>query len=580
MRSVNEVKAKGEYLIMWHQVRFQRQVLVLGVLLMLVLYPFAGLIWAADPPDSGNVLDQVNRRPASPPKEKPDEIAIQDPLVTDSSDEQVRFRVNGFRLVGETIVPEQELLDLIADKSEQDLSLDDLYGLAARITKYLRQKGYLVAFAYIPAQRMEDGILTIAVVPGELGQAKINNNASIAMERLEKMVALLKPNSVITKATLERVLLLINDLAGVSVKATLAPGEAPGTADLILDVNDIAKLSGGINSDNGGNPSTGRTIGGIQFTINNLTNTGDQLRLGGLVSDGDLDHVYFNYGGFLGHTALHWGLNYSNVRYSLGEEFTDLNATGIAKVVGCNLNYPWIRSRALNLYGTAGFEFKRLEDEIGSADMRTPRTDRLWKIGFYGDAVDSWLGNASSDFSLSLILGHLNIDDEVAAIIDENTAQTAGSFSKLVLDYNRTQYFSSELSLNCRLSGQLANGNLDSSEKFYLGGINGVRAYGQGVASGDQGCLFSTELRWRMPDANPGKNDLYFTCFYDYGDVSINKDPWPGAGDNHRTLKGPGLGVIWTSPGYTIRADYAFQTGDKTADDDNSRLWARFMAYF
>lgn len=547
---------------------------------MIALYGLADLASAANPPDSGSVLDQIQRIPAPPPEKKPDEIAVPEPSVAEHTGEQPKIRVNGFRLTGETLVPENELLELINDKAGQDLTLAELYGLADRITKHLRQKGYLVAVAYIPAQRIEDGMVDIAVVPGKFGQARIENNTPISTGRLEKMLTQLKPDTVITQASMERVLLLMNDLSGIRVKATLSPGERPGTADLILDVDDTAKLSGGINSDNGGNPSTGRIIGGIQFTVNNLSHTGDQLRLGGLASNGGLDHVYLNYGGFLGYDGLRWDFNYSHVRYALGHEFADLDATGMAKVMGCSLSYPWIRSRAFNLYGTAGFEFKRLEDEIGSANMRTPRTDRLWKIGIYGDAVDSWLGSASSDFSLSYILGHLSIDDEVAAVLDAHTAQTAGSFGKLVLSANRTQYLSPNWSLACRISGQLANGNLDSSEKFFLGGINGVRAYGQGAASGDQGCLLSTELRWRIPDTNPGKNDLYITWFFDYGDVSINKDPWPGAGDNHRTLKGPGLGVMWTSPGYMVRVDYAFQTGDKTADDDNARLWVRLMANY
>lgn len=571
---------RRENLIMFHRIKLHQRILSSVALLMLGLYPLTGSIWAAEPPDSGSVLDQVHQVPLPPSEEKSNEVAVREPSTTETVGGQAKFRVNGFRLTGETIVAEDELLELINDQSGQELTLTELYGLADRITKYLRHKGYLVAFAYIPAQRIEGGIVSIAVMPGKYGQARIHNNASVNPERLEKMLTLLQPNTVITQASLERVLLLMNDLAGVKVKATLSPGETPGTADLILDVDDTTKLSGGINSDNGGNPSTGEVIGGVQLTINNLSHTGDQLRLGGLASDGDLDHVYLNYGGFLGSEGLRWDFNASHVRYALGEEFEDLEATGQARIIGCSLSYPFVRSRAFSLYGTVGFEFKRLEDEIGSADMRTPRTDRLWKLGINGNFADNWLGSAFSDFSLSYIQGNLNIDDAVAAVLDENTAQTAGSFGKLVLNYNRTQYLSPNWTLTSRFSGQLANDNLDSSEKFYLGGINGVRAYGQGAASGDQGCLLSTELRWRMPDPNPGKNDLYFTWLYDYGDVLINKDPWLGAGDNHRTLHGPGLGVIWTSPGYMIRLDYAFGDADKSPDGDSSLLWIRFMAYF
>jgi hemolysin activation/secretion protein len=44
-----------------------------------------------------------------------------------------------------------------------------------------------------------------------------------------------------------------------------------------------------------------------------------------------------------------------------------------------------------------------------------------------------------------------------------------------------------------RLSGQRASQNLDSSEKFSLGGPNSVRAYGPGEAATDDGNLVTLE---------------------------------------------------------------------------------------
>ena len=46
-----------------------------------------------------------------------------------------------------------------------------------------------------------------------------------------------------------------------------------------------------------------------------------------------------------------------------------------------------------------------------------------------------------------------------------------------------------------RFQGQLANRALDGSEQFYLGGMNGVRAYGNNDGYGDAGWLGSAEIR-------------------------------------------------------------------------------------
>ena len=56
---------------------------------------------------------------------------------------------------------------------------------------------------------------------------------------------------------------------------------------------------------------------------------------------------------------------------------------------------------------------------------------------------------------------------------------------------------SQRLDLQILGSMQLANKNLDSSEKFTLGGIGGVRAYPSGEASGDEGRKISFDLKYK-----------------------------------------------------------------------------------
>ena len=66
-----------------------------------------------------------------------------------------------------------------------------------------------------------------------------------------------------------------------------------------------------------------------------------------------------------------------------------------------------------------------------------------------------------------------------------------------------------------KASSQISSRNLDSSERFYLGGARGVRAYPQGEASGDEGILGSLELRYHT--SVPG---LTVSTYYDAGHVT------------------------------------------------------------
>ena len=110
------------------------------------------------------------------------------------------------------------------------------------------------------------------------------------------------------------------------------------------------------------------------------------------------------------------------------------------------------------------------------------------------------------------------------------------------------------MQLAVSVNGQQANKNLDSSEKFSLGGVNGVRAYPQGEATGDEGYKATIELRRTLT------TNLQGTLFYDYGSIRVNKNPFGPAAPNNRSLAGAGFGVIADLAAVQLRASVAWRT--------------------
>jgi hemolysin activation/secretion protein len=141
---------------------------------------------------------------------------------------------------------------------------------------------------------------------------------------------------------------------------------------------------------------------------------------------------------------------------------------------------------------------------------------------------------------------------------DAATTQSAGSFAKLRFALSRQQALTADLSLYGLLTGQIANKNLDSSERFYLGGPSGVRAYPVNEGGGSEGTMLNLEMRYRlMPN-------LVLTGFYDWGSVTVNKlNNFSGAPALNRfELEGAGLALAWTAPaGLTLKATYAHRLG-------------------
>ena len=539
---------------------------------------------AATRPDTGAILDNAKPPAAQQPAErKAPAIAVEEQPVAPAEDSGQKIFVSAFRIRGETPVPAAELLALVQSEAGQESTLGELNRLTGKITQYLRRHGYLVAFAYLPAQDIRDGVVEIAVVPGTYGQVSITGNSPVSPDRLRAMLFAARPGAVITREPLERALLLINDLTGITVKATLAPGKEAGTADLILETAATAKTSGAAYSDNWGSRYTGRTRYGTQLTVNNLSGSGDAFSFGGLTTRDGIDNYNFGYSVPVGADGAAVGVSYSHVGYTLGDSFASLGATGRAAVASYQLSYPFLRSRRASLYGSFGYDHKQLRDDMSGYGSYNPRTSGLWHIGLSGNSADAWLGGGASSFSLTQYWGSLDLTDAASLATDAATAQTDGHFTKTVLTYRRQQAVAQNLNFNLSFTGQLAGKNLDSSEKLYLGGADGVRAYPQGEGGGDQGYKLTGELRWRLPGASAGPNNLYLNTFYDYGSVLTNKDPY-AAGDNRRNLAAAGLGLLWVQGSdFTVRLDYAWKAGHEnaTADTDKKgRCWLQAVKYF
>jgi hemolysin activation/secretion protein len=539
----------------------------------------------AAPPNSGSILEG-----AKPPSrqeqlhEAPSIRVEQQTPMAASDDSQPKILVTGFQISGEPPLPAAELLALLQSEAGREFTLDRLNELAGTITRHLRQQGYLVAFAYIPAQDVKDGIVEIAVVPGKYGQIKVNGEG-VDSDRLRRLFFAVKPGALITREPLERALLLAGDLSGLSIKATLTPGEAAGTADLVLAVSRTDKVSGLFYADNWGNRYSGQIRSGVQITVNNPGGNGDQLNLGGLLTESSRMNDYnLGYQLPFGYDGARLSLSHSRVHYTLGEEFADLGANGQAVTDQLALSYPLLRSRSGSLTGTLGYEHKRLHDDITTVDTYSRKTSGLWNLGLSGDFSDNWLGGGANRFSLTQVWGRLTIDDADTTASDAATANTAGHFNKTVLSFQRQQSVAENLNFIFNVTGQLADKNLDSSEKLYLGGADGVRAYPQGEAAGDQGYRLNGEFRWRLPGLATVRDNVYLTSFYDYGSVRLNKQPYAGSGDNRRSLAGAGLGILWTRDrDFAVRMDYAWKLGHEqaSADTDKSgRFWLQGVKYF
>ena len=512
--------------------------------------------WAQTPPvpDAGQVLrDLQQARPAPAPQSAP--LQRIDETADLSQQGEAKVMVKSVVITGNKEIPTEQLQPLVASLVGSERSLTQLNAAARRITAYYRSQGFAVARAYLPAQDITDGAVTISIIEGRISSHKINNQSLLSDERAQAYLGQVKDGDVIKSDQIDRGLLLLQDTPGVSTsRATLQPGASVGTSELLIEVNPAKPYSGNVVLDNYGSRYTGEYRVAGTFNVISPLRIGDQFTVNALTSGQNLSFARLAYQLPVGSDGLKLGAAYSDVHYKLGKEFEALQAHGTATSASVFAAYPFIRSQFKNLNGTVALEDKRLKDYVDGTATFTPKKVTVTSFGLSGSLQDALGGGGITGMDLSLILGKLSIDSPTALAIDAASAQSNGSYTRMTYGLNRLQRFTDSTFLSVSLSGQTASKNLDSSEKFSLGGVNGVRAYPQGEAGGDEGYRGTVELRHNV------MANVQATLFYDWGSVTINRKPFGPAASNSRNLAGVGVGVNASLGPVQLRSSLAWRT--------------------
>lgn len=504
------------------------------------------------------------------------------------TDTSARVTVKEFRFSGnEGLVTESELQYLVRLHIGKTLSFADLDALVTEITNYLQEKkGFLLARAYLPRQDVTSGSIEIAIQIGKIdGSVAIQLKPSTRIDPLflQKIANSAVPEgSVVRTKELERAVLLMNDLPGIKANASLERGDTPGTTRVLIQAEEGKLLTGSLSADNFGDRYTGTARGNAQFSLNDPFGHGEQLS----VSYTGAEHL--NQGSIaatmpIGFSGLSASLSWTGMNYRLGGDFSSLNAKGKSSAFNGGLSYPLLRTRENSIWASINGEVIKLQDEAGGS----PTLDRELKVaiaGINGSFMDGFGGGGMTAANLSLTSGDVNLSDLLSAV-DAIGPKTAGSFTRATYSLARLQKLTDKLTLFASFRGQLADGNLDSSQKFILGGSSGVRAYPVGEASGDQGNLLTLEGRY---DFTPGTQLI---GFFDGGCIELHKNVWSGSitnatGRNHYCLSGAGAAINFVQEdSYAIYASLAHvlgsnpgrtRTGQNSDNrDDKTRLWVQ-----
>jgi hemolysin activation/secretion protein len=300
-------------------------------------------------------------------------------------------------------------------------------------------------------------------------------------------------------------------------------------------------------------------------TFDNPGDFGDQLSVSNIKSSGS-DYSVASYSVPLNTDGLRAAFNASYLDYENVGKFAYPQNSGAgfgrSHTIGTTLSYPLLRSTGANANISAGVDRKMYINKVTSTGAASSdyRIDNM-VFGASGNTFDSWGGGGVNTASVNLTKGHVLAGSQTPSYGSDKPT----TFTKITANASRNQQVVPDQTvLSVSVSGQVASVDLDSAEKFYLGGPNGIRAYPGSQGGGSQGALMTVEIQQQL------ENKFVASAFFDAGFVQqyrnkalyeTSKTSSNSNADNTYTLKGVGVGLKRAEQDFVFSATLAWKLG-------------------
>lgn len=492
---------------------------------------------------------------------------------------------------GVTILGDMELRGIVEPFLDTPLTYEQMLEIGMVVEQYYRKNNYL-ARAILPPQDLTEGLLTVDVIESVFSKVEIEQELEDlpnTQAHVEAIIQAQQPTGEpLNTRSLDRALALANDLPGMNAQGSLRQGRDAGETELLLKLYQGRTRQTELTMDNGGSRSTGAIRLMANLTWFNPNDLGDLLNLVAVHTQGS-DYARLAYSVPVGTDGWRLGANASVMDYKVvvGDQGM-VGAVGRAITKGLEWTYPLLRADDRSATLSLAADAKKFENTSAQGLLMSDYQSKVLTAqvsGFYRDLNP---GGGSGTYSVQLSNGDLDLTGSLSQQTDKNTTKTEGVFNKLRLNGTWQQAISTQTTAFVSYTAQLADKNLDSSEKMQLGGMNGVRAYPTGEGSGSEGQMIQFELRQQL------ENGINMAAFYDWGQVWLQHDPnYPGGPKiNLNTYKGFGASVGYTfDNGMSIKATWARKHGenpnpnpingnDMDGTRDRNRYWLQLNLPF
>lgn len=480
-----------------------------------------------------DITEQQKPKPAED-KETPLEIPIAPP----GADERVIVGFKGIRLEGGSVYADEIFSEYYIEFVDKNITLAQIFKIARAIQDKYRNDGYLLTRVLVPEQKPTDGIIKLQIVEGYIESIRVEGDAGEFKERIEAYLENVKGSIPVNNREIERYLLLINDLPGISARAVVRPVKKKLGATELMVRTEIKRFDGFALVNNRGSRFRGPLRTMLVGTANSMLSLEEELKLVFLTTFEDDEQRYgsLSYKQPLGTEGLTFGLTASYGPSKPGDSLERFDIDSKSFYFASAINYPLIRSRRSNLSLEFGFEVINSDVDILGEKFSRDRLRVLHATGYY-DIQDAWNGQSQVSFSVRQGLDALGASSEDSDKLSRFEGKS--KFTSLQATVSRLQPIFSNTALFVAAKGQYAFDTLLSDEEFYLGGEQFGRGYDVSELTGEHGVAITAELQYTLTTPFEIIPSYQIYGVYDFGVVwnnDIGIDP-------RQSLASAGAGV-------------------------------------
>ncbi len=463
-----------------------------------------------------------------------------------SGAENIKLNLEELQIEGVNIYKEEDIEQIYKSKIGSNISLADIYVIASDLTNKYRNDGYILTQVIVPPQTIEGGTVKLRVVEGFIDQIIIEGEErESVVKQIRKLAENLRQNNILNAKILERNLLLINDLPGITARSILSPSKTQtGASDLTIIIDrDIYEAE--ISFNNYGS----RYLGPYQASFSDAANSwlGLNERIAGqFVISGDKDRADEL---LFGSVSYEQPISNSGTKISVvgsitstepGYDLKQFDVKGQSKFLSTTISHPFIRSRTTNISARATFDLRSVNSKNNLEPTRRDRVRSL-RAGATIQFMDSLFGVGVNAIDIELSKGFDLFGASSQGQANLTRAKGNPRYSKVEIQAQRLQRISPKVNLLIAGQGQLSATPLLSSEEFGVGGTNIGRGYDSSEIIGEDGIAGKVELQWNQPRKIKYLQNYQLTSFFDTGRV-WNQDATTSAA-KRESLSSFGFGI-------------------------------------